>query len=654
MSSESTNAPTPSSSRPLPGKLPGPWQRTRAAWRTLAGEERHLATVSRDLARWAIIAIPIGLIAGVGSIAFFFTWQQSTELFLVRIVGITYPYAGAPPTGTVVWASSFPRILLLPAVMVAGGLGAGAIAQFLAPEVAGHGTDDAIEAFHRKEGKIRRRVPFLKLFASALTLGTGGAGGREGPTAQIGAGFGSWWADLLHLSAKERRIALVTGLGAGVGAIFKAPLGGALYSAEIMYIGDFEPEVFVPAIIGSVVSYSVYSLYAGTSTLFASPASLSSSPWQLPLYALLGLACAAAGILFVWMYRGTENRFRRLSWPLSLKVGAGAGASAGIVLVVYFLLPQSNHFAALASVDVGYGFVQAAMLGQIGAASLVPLLIVVLAVAVVVRMLTTSFTVGSGGAAGLFGSSVVVGALLGSTLGGAFHIWLPGIVSTSAVAGFAIVGMMSFFGGISKAPLAVLVMVVEMSGSYALLLPAMLAIFIAYAATGKWHIYRAQVANRLSSPAHREEFRNWLLEGTPARALARPVPPTILPSSTVADAEVLALQGEPPVLLVGAEGHWQGVLRVPDIPKVPSELRGKTLVADLVRPLPPILPESENALGALRAMNTSRSEIALLRSSAPPGGLVGLVERSAVMRLLASGEGEVLEVPASSASTPLH
>jgi chloride channel protein, CIC family len=512
----------PPDSPPGPSSWDGVRRSTRRVWnralRRSDRNERSWVAVSRNLARWTLIAIPVGAVAGFGSVAFYFLWLEATQFFLVGIVGITYPYAGAPAGGVVVWGSTFPRIFLLPVVMVIGGLATGFIVERLSREVAGHGTDEAIRSFHEEGGKVRLRVPFLKMVAAALTLGTGGSGGREGPSAQIGSGFGAWWANLLNLSPKERRIALATGLGAGVGAIFRAPLGGAIYAAEVFYIQDFEPEVFFPAIVASVVSYSIFGAFYGFSTLFTLPSG--GVAWnldQIPLYALMGLICAGAGVGFVRLFRGTQSWFARKAWRPTLAIPAGMAITSGVVLACYFALPTDNHFAALAALNVGYGFVQAAMLGQLGLSTLLPLALLVLAISIVARSIATSFTVGSGGAAGLFGTSVVIGALIGVSVGSFFHGIVPGVVPVAAISGFAIVGMMTFFGGISKAPLAVLVMVSEMTASYSLLVPAMLAIFIAYIGTGPYHIYSEQVPTRLDSPAHQQEYVDYLrrLESTP-------------------------------------------------------------------------------------------------------------------------------------------
>jgi CIC family chloride channel protein len=145
----------------------------------------------------------------------------------------------------------------------------------LAPEAEGHGTDAAIAAYHHQQGLIRPRVPLVKIVASALTLGTGGSGGREGPIAQIGAGFGSFLGNLLRLRPAERRILMAAGMGAGVAAIFRAPLAGALFAAEVLYRSpDFESEVIIPAGLASVLAYCTFGLVFGWSPLFSLPSEL--------------------------------------------------------------------------------------------------------------------------------------------------------------------------------------------------------------------------------------------------------------------------------------------------------------------------------------------------------------------------------------------
>ncbi len=589
--------------------------------------------VTRDLTRWVAIAVPIGVVAGLGAALFYYLLNLASDLFLSTVAGLTLPMEGTTVPSLLQWGASYPRLFLVPAVMVLGGLAVGLIVWRLAPEVAGHGTDATIQAFHEGAGKVRYRVPLLKTLASVVTLGTGGSGGREGPVSQIGGGFGSFLSDLFGLSDRDRRIALATGMGAGIGAIFRAPLGGAVYSAEILYTGDFEPEVFVPAIIASVVAYSVYSTIFGFHTLFATPAALASyefDPARLPLYGVLGIVCGAAGILFVRLYRRTDGWFGSRRWPAYLRPTVGAACAGAIFVGAYFLVPQENHFAALSSLTIGYGFVQAAMLGELSQGNFTLVVLSVLLVAIALRMVMTSFVVGSGGSAGLFGTSVVVGAFLGTIVGGAAHVLLPSLIPLPVVAVFSIVGMMSFFGGISKAPLGVLIMVVEMVGSYTVLPAAMVSIFVAYIVTGRNHIYQEQLPTRLQSPAHLEEYRNYLLGVTPIGALARQLSETVPPSTTVAAALDLAVAHGRVALSVDEGGSWHGAVYLNDLLAIPSERRARVAVGEIARPAELMLSSDLTAAEALKRMSEAGTNIAVVLSAEEPVHVVGLVSRQAI------------------------
>src|SRR5204862_1376977 len=166
----------------------------------------------------------------------------------------------------------------------------------LAPEAEGHGTDAAIAAYHYHQGNIRPRVPLVKIVASALTLGTGGSGGREGPIAQVGAGFGSFLGGLLRLRPAERRVLMAAGMGAGVAAIFRAPLAGALFAAEVLYRSpDFESEVIIPAALACITAYCTFGSVFGWDPLFSLPPEILAAltfrqPLELVSYTVLALA----------------------------------------------------------------------------------------------------------------------------------------------------------------------------------------------------------------------------------------------------------------------------------------------------------------------------------------------------------------------------
>lgn len=241
-------------------------QTPSTAWWRLCQRLRapHLARATR----WTVYFIGIGLIAGLGSIVFHTLCQLGVHFFLDMMAGYRPPAPVGEPHLLPPTAVVFNRwvLLFLPAM---GGLFSGWLVYTFAPEAEGHGTDAAIHAYHNKGGYIRGRVPIVKTIASAITLTSGGSGGREGPIAQIGAGFGSFLATVLKLSDRERRIMMAAGIGAGVGSIFRAPLAGALFAAEVLYRDpDFESEVIIPAGITSVVAYCLFCLVFGWGSLF--------------------------------------------------------------------------------------------------------------------------------------------------------------------------------------------------------------------------------------------------------------------------------------------------------------------------------------------------------------------------------------------------
>ena len=256
----------------------------------------------RSQSRLLGAAVLVGVVAGVGAVFFQIACQFAVYLALNVGAGY-YPKepAGEHPVSWVKTPPSWmpqPRpdfqpwlLLLIPTI---GGLLSGVLVFSLAPEAEGHGTDAVIAAYHDRKGKIRYRVPLIKMVASAITIGTGGSGGREGPIAQIGAGFGFFLANVLGFKASERRVLMAAGMGAGIAAIFRAPLAGALFAAEVLYCSpEFEPEVIMPAGLACVVSYCTFGLVFkdGWHSAVRRPSSRAltfDNPWQLGLLPAAG------------------------------------------------------------------------------------------------------------------------------------------------------------------------------------------------------------------------------------------------------------------------------------------------------------------------------------------------------------------------------
>ena len=434
--------------------------------------------------KWFFYFILIGIIAGLGSIAFHYLCMYGAHYLMDFLAGYRPPGPAGehhllPPTNT-----SFNRwiLLLLPAF---GGLLSGWLVYTFAPEAEGHGTDAAIDAYHNKGGFIRKRVPFIKTIASALTLTSGGSGGREGPIAQIGAGFGSFLATKLKLSDRERRIMMAAGMGAGIGSIFRAPLAGALFSAEVLYRDpEFESEVIIPAGISSVVAYCTFCLVFGWGSLFESPDFIFSQPTELGPYLVLALVLVGMAILYIKSFYGITSLFKSLKIPNHIKPAIG-GLCTGII---GFFLPQTLAF--------GYGFVQQALNNELT----IPFLLFL----ALGKIFTTSFSIGSGGSGGVFGPSVVIGGATGGVVGKIFHMIMPATVINPGA--FVVVGMAGFFTAVSNTPISTIIFVSEMTNSYHLLLPSLLVCSISYLAAKRWTIYIKQVENRLKSPAHEGDF----------------------------------------------------------------------------------------------------------------------------------------------------
>jgi len=463
------------------------------------------------LGRTLLHAALVGIAAGIVCSVFFAALELAQRVILEDGAGYTpllaegerlmESSARTPFRPWLIWA--------LPAV---GALFAGWLAVRFAPECMGGGSDVFIDAFHRHGGVVRRRVLFVKTLASVATLGFGGSGGREGPTMLVGGALGSLVGRALRVTERERRILLVSGTAAGMAAVFRTPLGAALLAVEVLHRDDFESDALVPAVLASVVSYSVFISFFGESTLFAHSAHYPFVPAHLPLYAVMAVVVSFAASAFVGALHAVQGIARRMRAPAWMKPALGAlalGSFATPLIVVV-----GPHLGAagrgLGILGGGYGAAQVAITG----ASWFPegwfgveLLVLVGAA----KIIATSLTVGSGGSAGDFGPSLVLGALFGGAFGRAaallFHD--PRIDPGA----FALVGMATFYGGLAHVPLASLVMTCELAGSYELLVPLMFAEGIAFVALRGRSLYHAQVSTRRDSPAHRDDLIFDVLKG---------------------------------------------------------------------------------------------------------------------------------------------
>jgi CIC family chloride channel protein len=408
---------------------------------------RHLNTrATRFLARFWVsdtavmiaMAILVGLGGGFGAVAF--RW-------LVEVVHrIFFDMLGE-------WLSFLGRyyVIALPAL---GGLAVGLIVHFLAPEARGPGVSSVMEAIALRGGRISPLIIAVKPIATSITLGSGGSGGREGPIVQIGSAIGSGLSQLVRLSDERTKNLVACGAAAGIAATFNAPLAGVMFALEVL-LAEFGLVQFTSVVVASVIASVVGHAYFSNAPAFAFPPSAAPHTWELPIYALLGVAAAFVGVGFIRSLYGLDDLFEKWGSPPCLRPAVG-GLLVGIMGLWF---PRI--------LGVGYESIEAVLFGQLALTSIVILGLL--------KIAATSMTIGSGGAGGIFGPCLFIGAMLGGLFGQLVHQAAPAARVPSA---YALVGMAAVFGAVSRAPITAILTLFEMTHDYNAILPLMLSTVI--------------------------------------------------------------------------------------------------------------------------------------------------------------------------------
>ncbi len=601
----------------------------------------------RQLGRLLAVCALVGLVAGLGAAAFYVMLDAGRAACLGYLANYhpIMPGFEAPlfnfgswhmDEGIARWV-----LLLLPA---AGGLLSGILVFSLAPEAEGHGTDSAIEAYHFKDGFIRARVPVVKAITSMLTIGTGGSAGNEGPISQIGSGFGSVVGQWLKVPPHERRVLMAAGMGAGIGAIFHAPLAGAIFAAEVMYRGpDFEHEALVPAFVASIVAYSVYGWIFGFRPMFDAPQYSFQEPASLLAYLVLAVVVSLGALLFVKTLYGVRHiTFGRLArWPNHIKPAIG-GLLVG---AIGFFLPEA--------LGTGYGTVQACFNEDAGRdpalmalptaqafqdvlgwqVSPVVLGAGLLAAIGLGKILTTGLTVGSGGSGGAFGPAVVIGAALGGATGlVCMHLFPYLNIQPGA---FALVGMAGFFAGAAHTPVSTIIMVSEITGNYDLLVPSMLVCITAFILCRRFTLYEKQLPSRLEAPSKLGNMASAILRRlTVAQALAakRDLPVFVARSTSLSELMKRFAQSTHAAFpVVDEQQQLVGVVDAGDIRRVVTEAGvGDLIIAgDIEKPAVTVTPE-DSLLAAINHMVQTGSPDLMVVASPGSRSVVGTLNRADV------------------------
>ncbi|EYT79812.1 chloride channel protein [Streptomyces sp. Tu 6176] len=479
------------------------------------------------------LAVIVGAGAGAGSLVFRWCIQTFTRLLTGH-----GDYAAAPGTANphLPWLGPY-FVLLTPVI---GGLLYGPLVNRFAKEARGHGVPEVMLAVAQRGGRISPKVAVVKTLASALTIGSGGSVGREGPIVQIGSALGSTLGRLLKVTEGRMRLLVACGAAGGIAATFNAPLAGVFFAMELI-LRTFTAEAFGATVLASVTASVIGRAAFGDSAFLSLPDFHVDHLAQYGLFALLGIAAAIVGVGFArflylvedacdWLWRGPE-------W---LRPAAG-GLLLGLVLLA---MPQMY--------GVGYPVLQKATEGGYAVGFLLLLMLG--------KMLATSLTIGIGGSGGVFAPSLFIGAMLGSAYGITVHHLLPG--TAGAVGAYALVGMGAVFAGSARAPITAVVILFELTGEYSIILPLMLAIVLATAVShllSHGTVYTLKLHRRgidLEGPA-----RGARLGGQRVGAVMGPLPAPVPASTPLAEAaDLLSRSGHGALPVFDGAGNYVGVV----------------------------------------------------------------------------------------------
>ncbi len=506
-----------------------------------------------------VLAVVVGLAAGLGADVF----RSMIELFTTAATGYA-DHAAHPGAANPRLPALGPWFVV--AAPVLAGLLYGPLVHRFAPEARGGGVPEVMLAVARHGGRIRPRVIVVKALAGSLCIGGGGSVGRDGPIVQVGAAMGSSLAQWLRLDEERVKLLVACGAAGGIAATFNAPLAGVFFAMELV-LRRWTAESFGVVVLSSVTASVIGRGLLGDAPFLTLETVALDRLVAYPLFAVLGVLAGVLGVGFIRAVYGVETLCDRL-WrgPEWLRPAVG-GIPLGLLLLA---LPQMY--------GVGYSVLGAAVGGGYGIAFLLVLL--------VGKVLATSLTIGIGGSGGVFAPTLFCGAMLGAAVGQGLDLLAPG--ATGPAAAYALVGMAAVFAGAARAPITAVVVVFELTGEYALILPLMLAVVLASAVAGaitQDTVYTAKLRRRgidIDEPA------DAALRRRPVSDLAVPSAPPVTVGTALRDvAASLAASGQPCVPVVDREGAYAGLLAASTLMTALAATEPSDLL-DLVDPAEPL------------------------------------------------------------------
>ena len=562
------------------------------------------ALAERQMGGFLALAALVGVGVGVGAAA-----------MVVAVEGVTHVIELILPTGEVEFWD--PQRLWIFVVLPVGLFMAWWIARTFAPEVAGDGVPAASEALIVRGGYIRGRVAPLKVLATALTVGTGGSVGREGPIVHTGAAIGSWISRRFNLGEDMIRSLVAAGAGAGIGASFNAPIAGMLFALEVILV-SFAPRHMSAVVIASVTAAITSEWLVGEEQALNAGSYTMQSVAELPLYALLALFVVAVGFIFLKTLDGIEGFAHRRSESLRWLRPVIAGI---LVAALIFVAPQLF--------GTGLEFTNSLLLDEqivaiTGVGGEVWWVLILLALA---KAVATSLTIASGASGGAFMPSLFMGAAVGTGFARlAELVWTGDPLQSGA---FAVVGMAAMFAVVGRAPLTSILIVFEVTGArdYELILPLMLAATLATFLAERFtkdSVYTMALKWKGIRLTRRGEVD--ILDTVTVGSVMAPILFTASPGQSVAEVEGLLHEHRSHGTAVVDNGELVGIITISDVTRHADDAHGTT-VSEAMTPRPvtvdPGTPVS-TALERMAALGVGRLPVV---SDQDPRRLIGLFRR---------------------------
>lgn len=577
---------------------------------------------TKDARRYLYVPVLIGISVGIAAVIFLLALKYTSFVFLRLLVGYYPPAVTGEGGNPDLYHIIIARPYLFPISVALGGLISGLLIYKFAPEASGAGTNAAIKAYHYDKAIINIKTTFVKLLASTITIGAGGTSGREGPMSLIGAGLGSFIAQKLHLSERERRIALAAGLGAGLGAVFRAPLAGAIVGAEVFYKKDFEIQSMLSCFIAAIIAYTCVGLTFGFEPLFYIHVDAAKNFKIVALlqYIVLGFACmfVAKSIMKSFLYSKKLASILPLPQYMIQPIGGFITGSIGIISPVV--------------ISSGYGWIQ--LITDKRLDIITPQFTII---GIVAMVLALGFTLGFNSPGGVFGPSLVSGGLTGFAVSSILSNIIPN--NNLDITSFTIVGMMSVYAAVSKAPLSTIVMVAEMSHGYDLLIPSMIAVFVADFFSGHQSIYSAQVERRMDSPAYQDEcISHYLTYIKIKEAMQKPL--TASPNLKISEVEDIMTKNIYTGIPITDNGFLVGMITKTDLWKARKLDKNKVLARDIMtKNLLTLTPEDSLYDFMKIIMSKGIGRVPVVKDNLN-NELVGIITRSDIGRVMRQERSE--------------